>query len=228
MPPVTPTTPPPVRSPAILPRDRGRNASGQPHVGKNRRPTAARPSHPPTEARNGTLQAHNPSPVPPGLLSARPLAAVEISIGRFFSQSKNSRSNASVQPSLRARMARANSDSFVNARNSESGLNDSKSLAGACAKRFSEHPRRPKAVPASALSDVYLQCRNRCHGLHCPYRRAKAIHGVIDRRKGWYFLTPQQSRKSPACRSHASCLEMQKEPRNSRLFACLFKIDPSS
>jgi hypothetical protein len=108
MPLVTPTTPPPVRSPAILPRDRGRMPPVNPMSGK----TAARPSHPPTEARNGTLQAHNPSPVPSGLLSARPLAAVEISIGRFFSQSENSRSHASVQPSLRARKGRANSDSL--------------------------------------------------------------------------------------------------------------------
>jgi hypothetical protein len=122
MPPVTPTTPPPVRSPAILPRDRGRMPPVNPMSGKTVAQPPLGPLHSPTEARNGTLQAHNPSPVPPGLLSARPLAAVEISIGRFFSQSENSRSNASVQPSLRARKARANSDSFVNARNSESGL----------------------------------------------------------------------------------------------------------
>jgi hypothetical protein len=53
---------------------------------------------------------------------------------------------------------------FVNARNGEFNLNDSKGLLDACAKGFSEHPQLPKAVPASAFADLYLQCRNRCHG----------------------------------------------------------------
>ena len=121
MPPLTPTTPPPVRSPAILPRDRGRMPPVNPMSGKTVAQPPLGPLIHPTEARNGTLQAHNPSPVPPGLLSARPLAAVEISIGRFFSQSENSRSNASVQPSLRARKGRANSDSLVGTSSPHSG-----------------------------------------------------------------------------------------------------------
>jgi hypothetical protein len=52
----------------------------------------------------------------------------------------------------------------VNAWNGDFNLNDSKGLLDACAKGFSEHPQLPKAVPASAFVDVYLQCRNRCHG----------------------------------------------------------------
>jgi hypothetical protein len=54
---------------------------------------------------------------------------------------------------------------LVNARNGEFNLNDSKDLLDACARGFSEHPQQPKAAPALAFSDVYLQCRNRCHGL---------------------------------------------------------------
>ena len=53
---------------------------------------------------------------------------------------------------------------LVNARNGEFNLNDSKGLLDACARGFSEHPQQPKAAPASAFDDVYLQCRNRCHG----------------------------------------------------------------
>src|SRR4051812_27875588 len=65
----------------------------------------------------------------------------------------------------------------VNARYGKSGLNDSRGLAGACAKGFSEHAQRPKAVPASALADVYLQCRNRCHGPF--YERLPPAPGYI-------------------------------------------------
>jgi hypothetical protein len=53
---------------------------------------------------------------------------------------------------------------FVNDRNGASGHNDSRGLAGACAKGFSEHPQRPRMAPASLPPEVYLQCRNRCHG----------------------------------------------------------------
>jgi len=55
---------------------------------------------------------------------------------------------------------------LVNTQISEPGLNDSRGLAGACAKGFSEHLHRPEAAPALAFADVYLQCRNRCmaHG----------------------------------------------------------------
>ena len=53
---------------------------------------------------------------------------------------------------------------LVNARNGEFNLNDSKGLLDACARGFSEHPQQPKAAPALAFDDVYLQCRNRCHG----------------------------------------------------------------
>ena len=52
----------------------------------------------------------------------------------------------------------------MNARNGEFNLNDFKGLLDACARGFSEHPQQPKAAPASAFDDVYLQCRNCCHG----------------------------------------------------------------
>jgi hypothetical protein len=53
---------------------------------------------------------------------------------------------------------------FVNARNGESSPSDSKGLAEARARGFSEHPQRPRMAPASAPPEVYLQYRNRCHG----------------------------------------------------------------
>src|SRR5688500_11695550 len=55
---------------------------------------------------------------------------------------------------------------FVNTRSGEFTLNDFKGLLNACARGFSEHPQKPKEAPALAFADVYLQCRNRCHG---PY-----------------------------------------------------------
>src|SRR5687768_15116592 len=41
---------------------------------------------------------------------------------------------------------------------------DSKGLASAHARGFSEHPRRPKTAPASVPPEMYLQCWNRHHG----------------------------------------------------------------
>src|SRR4051794_4718832 len=66
---------------------------------------------------------------------------------------------------------------FVNAWNGESESNNSRALAGACAKGFSEHPQRPRMAPASVPPEVYLQCRNRCHG---PGGQSGGIDTVIE------------------------------------------------
>ena len=83
---------------------------------------------------------------------------------------------------------------LVNTQISEFGPSDSKGLAGARARGFSEHPRRPRTAPASVPPEVYLQCQNRCHG---PDLR-RLIQPLVGMSLALALFDPKADRTDPA------------------------------